>query len=76
MLVALSFGQIHFVHYNSDKYADVASAAATGDPNALAVLGVLVDVRITSLGCRHEFCVRTVLSLIFEIMMVINNFLK
>jgi carbonic anhydrase len=34
--------EMHLVHYNSDLYPDVASAAA--NPNGLAVLGVLVEV--------------------------------
>jgi carbonic anhydrase len=36
--------EIHFVHYNSALYPDVATAAASGNPQALAVLGVFVDI--------------------------------
>lgn len=37
--------EIHFVHYNSDKYTSVSDASAhTDDPTALAVLGVFAEV--------------------------------
>lgn len=36
--------EIHFVHYNGAKYPDVATAAASGDPTAIAVLGVFAVV--------------------------------
>jgi carbonic anhydrase len=47
--------EIHFVHYNSDLYNDVASAAASGDPQGLAVLGLfatadLVGTLVDELG--------------------------
>ncbi|KAG9466421.1 hypothetical protein GDO78_016671, partial [Eleutherodactylus coqui] len=37
----ISPGELHIVHYNSDKYADVN--AAKSKPNGLAVLGVLIE---------------------------------
>lgn len=67
--------QIHFVHYNSDRYPDVATAAASGDPEAIAVLAVFADVSshiITKLAILKEksrangliFC--TVVRKVFE----------
>jgi carbonic anhydrase len=40
--------EIHFVHYNSDKYNNVSHAASTNDSSALLVLGVFVDVADTN----------------------------
>lgn len=42
--------EIHFVHYNSDLYSDVASAAASGDPQGLAVLGVFASDALGTLA--------------------------
>jgi len=36
--------EIHFVHYNGALYPDVATAAASNDPTAIAVLAVFVEV--------------------------------
>jgi carbonic anhydrase len=35
--------EIHFVHYNSDRYSNVASAIGSGDPEALGLIAVFVD---------------------------------
>jgi len=40
------FHQMHFVHYNRDRYSDVASAVASGESDAVAVVGVWYDVSI------------------------------
>lgn len=36
--------EIHFVHYNSDKYSNVSQAASANDSSALLVIGVLATI--------------------------------
>ena len=44
--------QMHIVHFNSDKYANVSMAVDKSD--GLAVLGVLVEVRHLPPSQNHE----------------------
>ncbi len=46
--------ELHFVHYNA-KYANISEAVASGDSNALAVVGVFLDAKLKSIGRDYAF---------------------
>ena len=47
--------EIHFVHHRGD-FADVSEALESNDTNALAVLGVFVQVRLITNACQVDVC--------------------